>query len=36
MEEVEEVRKDKADKRGGFQEKIFLVKVEGGKLNESR
>ncbi|WP_010199933.1 nucleoside triphosphate pyrophosphohydrolase [Bacillus sp. m3-13] len=35
MEEVEEVRKEKADKRGGFQEKVFLIEVEDGKQNES-
>ncbi|WP_223701697.1 nucleoside triphosphate pyrophosphohydrolase [Sutcliffiella deserti] len=35
MEEVEEVRKEKANKRGGFQEKIFLVEVEDGKQDES-
>lgn len=28
MEEVEKVRQEKAEKRGGFQEKIFLVEVE--------
>ncbi|MDD9311792.1 nucleoside triphosphate pyrophosphohydrolase [Cytobacillus firmus] len=28
MEEVEEVRKQKAEKRGGFKEKIFLIEVE--------
>jgi predicted house-cleaning noncanonical NTP pyrophosphatase (MazG superfamily) len=28
IEKVEEVRKLKADKRGGFKEKIFLIKVE--------
>ncbi|OAT85998.1 phosphoribosyl-ATP pyrophosphohydrolase [Bacillus sp. MKU004] len=27
IEEVEAVRKDKAEKRGGFQEKVFLIKV---------
>lgn len=26
--EVEEVRKQKAEKRGGFKEKIFLIEVE--------
>lgn len=35
MEEVEKVRNEKADKRGRFQEKIFLVEVEDGKQNES-
>jgi predicted house-cleaning noncanonical NTP pyrophosphatase (MazG superfamily) len=28
IEEVEAVRKDKAEKRGGFQEKVFLIEVE--------
>lgn len=28
IEEVEEVRKNKAVKRGGFKEKIFLIEVE--------
>jgi predicted house-cleaning noncanonical NTP pyrophosphatase (MazG superfamily) len=28
LEEVEAVRKEKAEKRGGFEEKIFLIKVE--------
>ncbi|MBU8729729.1 nucleoside triphosphate pyrophosphohydrolase [Cytobacillus oceanisediminis] len=28
IEEVEEVRKQKAEKRGGFKEKIFLIEVE--------
>lgn len=28
IDEVEEVRKQKADKRGGFKEKIFLIEVE--------
>jgi predicted house-cleaning noncanonical NTP pyrophosphatase (MazG superfamily) len=28
IEEVEAVRKDKAEKRGGFQEKLFLIVVE--------
>jgi predicted house-cleaning noncanonical NTP pyrophosphatase (MazG superfamily) len=28
IEEVEEVRKLKAEKRGGFKEKIFLIEVE--------
>ncbi|WP_285767236.1 nucleoside triphosphate pyrophosphohydrolase [Peribacillus sp. SI8-4] len=28
IEEVEEVRKSKADKRGGFKEKIYLIEVE--------
>jgi predicted house-cleaning noncanonical NTP pyrophosphatase (MazG superfamily) len=28
IEEVETVRKDKAEKRGGFQEKVFLMDVE--------
>lgn len=28
IEEVEVVRKQKADKRGGFKEKIFLIEVE--------
>lgn len=28
MEKVEEVRKQKAEKRGGFKEKIFLIEVE--------
>lgn len=28
IEEVEEVRKKKAEKRGGFKEKIFLIEVE--------
>lgn len=29
MEEVEKIRQDKASKRGGFEEKIFLIEVEG-------
>jgi predicted house-cleaning noncanonical NTP pyrophosphatase (MazG superfamily) len=28
FEEVEEVRRKKAEKRGGFEEKIFLIEVE--------
>ncbi|MGM0840259.1 MAG: nucleoside triphosphate pyrophosphohydrolase [Bacillota bacterium] len=28
IEEVEAVRKEKAEKRGGFEDKIFLVEVE--------
>jgi predicted house-cleaning noncanonical NTP pyrophosphatase (MazG superfamily) len=28
IEEVEAVRVDKAEKRGGFQEKMFLIEVE--------
>ncbi|SEN01198.1 Predicted house-cleaning noncanonical NTP pyrophosphatase, all-alpha NTP-PPase (MazG) superfamily [Mesobacillus persicus] len=28
IEEVEELRKNKAAKRGGFKEKIFLIEVE--------
>ncbi|MCK2017445.1 nucleoside triphosphate pyrophosphohydrolase [Peribacillus frigoritolerans] len=28
IEEVEKVRKIKADKRGGFKEKIYLIEVE--------
>jgi predicted house-cleaning noncanonical NTP pyrophosphatase (MazG superfamily) len=28
FEEVEEVRQKKAEKRGGFKEKIFLIEVE--------
>ncbi|WP_078427508.1 nucleoside triphosphate pyrophosphohydrolase [Alkalihalobacterium alkalinitrilicum] len=28
MEEVESIRKKKADDRGGFQEKIFLIDVD--------
>lgn len=28
LEEVEAVRKEKAEKRGGFEEKIFLIEVE--------
>jgi predicted house-cleaning noncanonical NTP pyrophosphatase (MazG superfamily) len=28
IEEVEAVRKDKAEKRGGFQEKVFLIEAE--------
>jgi predicted house-cleaning noncanonical NTP pyrophosphatase (MazG superfamily) len=28
IEEVERIRKGKAEKRGGFQEKIFLIEVE--------
>ncbi|MCM3691492.1 nucleoside triphosphate pyrophosphohydrolase [Neobacillus niacini] len=28
IEEVEEVRRKKAEKRGGFEEKIFLIEVE--------
>jgi predicted house-cleaning noncanonical NTP pyrophosphatase (MazG superfamily) len=28
IEEVEAVRKDKAEKRGGFQQKLFLIEIE--------
>ncbi|WP_053363446.1 nucleoside triphosphate pyrophosphohydrolase [Bacillus sp. FJAT-27251] len=28
IEEVEEVRKKKVEKRGGFKEKVFLIEVE--------
>ncbi|MCG1023460.1 nucleoside triphosphate pyrophosphohydrolase [Sutcliffiella horikoshii] len=28
IEEVEEVRREKEEKRGGFKEKVFLVEVE--------
>lgn len=28
IDEVEEVRKQKAEKRGGFKDKIFLIEVE--------
>lgn len=28
IDEVDEVRKQKAEKRGGFKEKIFLIEVE--------
>ncbi|WP_409250668.1 phosphoribosyl-ATP pyrophosphohydrolase [Bacillus sp. SCS-153A] len=28
LEEVEEIRQKKADKRGAFEEKIFLIEVE--------
>lgn len=28
IEQVEEVRKKKAEKRGGFQDKVFLIEVE--------
>jgi predicted house-cleaning noncanonical NTP pyrophosphatase (MazG superfamily) len=28
IEKVEEIRKKKAEKRGGFKEKIFLIEVE--------
>ncbi|MDQ1146068.1 putative house-cleaning noncanonical NTP pyrophosphatase (MazG superfamily) [Bacillus sp. SORGH_AS 510] len=28
IEKVEEVRKNKAEKRGGFKDKIFLIEVE--------
>ena len=28
MEEVEQVRQEKAEKRGGFKEKIYLIEVE--------
>jgi predicted house-cleaning noncanonical NTP pyrophosphatase (MazG superfamily) len=28
IEEVEKVRKEKAEKRGGFEDKIFLIEVE--------
>ena len=28
IEEVEKVRQEKADKRGGFKEKIYLIEVE--------
>lgn len=31
MEEVEKVRQEKASKRGGFKEKIFLIEVEDEK-----
>lgn len=34
-EEVEKVRKEKEEKRGGFQEKIFLIEVEDGNPDES-
>lgn len=29
IEEVENVRAEKAKKRGGFEEKVFLIEVEG-------
>ncbi|TYS58539.1 nucleoside triphosphate pyrophosphohydrolase [Sutcliffiella horikoshii] len=35
MEEVEKVRKEKEENRGGFQEKIFLIEVEDGISDES-
>ena len=35
MDEVEKVRKEKEDKRGGFQKKILLIEVEDGKQDES-
>ena len=28
IEELEQIRKDKAEKRGGFKEKLFLIEVE--------
>ncbi|MFC4022333.1 phosphoribosyl-ATP pyrophosphohydrolase [Oceanobacillus longus] len=28
MEELEKIRSDKAEKRGGYEEKVFLVEVE--------
>lgn len=28
IEEVEKIREEKAEKRGGFEEKIFLIEVE--------
>jgi predicted house-cleaning noncanonical NTP pyrophosphatase (MazG superfamily) len=28
IEEIEALRKDKAEKRGGFQEKVFLIEVK--------
>ena len=28
IEEIDQIRKEKAEKRGGFQEKIFLIEVE--------
>lgn len=28
IEQVEEIRKEKAEKRGGFKDKIFLIEVE--------
>lgn len=28
LEQLEEIRKKKAEKRGGFEEKIFLIEVE--------
>jgi predicted house-cleaning noncanonical NTP pyrophosphatase (MazG superfamily) len=28
IEEVEAVRKEKAEKRGGFEEKVLLIEVE--------
>lgn len=28
VDELEEIRKDKAEKRGGFNDKIFLIEVE--------
>ena len=30
LEQLEEVRANKAEKRGGFQKKIFLVEVQEG------
>lgn len=35
IEEIETIRQQKAEKRGGFQEKIFLIEVEDGKQDES-
>ncbi|WP_226682879.1 nucleoside triphosphate pyrophosphohydrolase [Sutcliffiella horikoshii] len=35
MEEVEKFRKEKSEKRGGFQGQIFLVEVEDGNRDES-
>ncbi|MEI5908048.1 nucleoside triphosphate pyrophosphohydrolase [Bacillus spongiae] len=29
IDRVEELRKQKAEERGGFQEKVFLIEVEG-------
>jgi predicted house-cleaning noncanonical NTP pyrophosphatase (MazG superfamily) len=29
LEDVEKVRKEKAEKRGGFKERIFLIEVNG-------
>lgn len=35
IEEVEKVRKAKKDKKGGFENKIYLIDVEENQRNES-